>query len=122
VLNHEELITEISKTVANIADVLPRADLASNLYPTQRMKVAVAQLYAKILYFVKDAIKWYKKGKLSHSVSAIWKPYDLGFKSIVEDISKASRRVDEEASAACKAEIRVLHLKLHQLAQASTGQ
>jgi hypothetical protein len=122
VINHEELITEISKTIANIADVLPRADLSSNLYPTQRMKVAVARLYAKVLYFVRDAIKWYKKGKLAHSVSAILKPYDLSFKTVVEDISKASREVDAEAAAACRLEIRTLHLKIQHLTELSMSQ
>jgi hypothetical protein len=119
VLNHEELLTEISKTIAKIADVLPRADLCSHLYPTQRMRVAVAQLYGKILHFVRDAAKWYSKGKLAHSISAVFKPYALGFKTIVEEISEASRRVDQEASAASKAEIRELHIKLQQFAQLS---
>lgn len=121
-INHEEMITEIAKTVANIADVLPRADLSSNLYPTQRMRVAVARLYAKILHFVKEAISWYKKGKFAHSVSSILKPYELNFKTVIEDISKASRQVDEESAAACRAEIRALHLKIQHLTQLSTGQ
>jgi LytS/YehU family sensor histidine kinase len=85
------------------------------------MRVAVAQLYAKVLYFVKDAVKWYKKGKLAHSISSVWKPYELGFKTIVEEISEASRRVDQEASAASKAEIRELHIKLEQFTQLSMG-
>ena len=112
---------EISKTISQIADVLPRADLSANLYPTPRMKAAVAQLYAKILHFVRDAVKWYKKSKLAHSVSAVFKPYELSFKTIVEEISRASRRVDQEASAASKAEIRELHIKLQQFAQLSMG-
>jgi hypothetical protein len=112
-------LTEIAKTIAKIASILPRADLCSHLYPTQRMRVAVAQLYAKIMSFVQDAVKWYKKSKLAHSVSAVFKPYGLGFKAIVEDISEASRRVDQEASAASKAEIRDLNIKLQQFAQLS---
>lgn len=86
------------------------------------MKVAVARLYSKILYFIREGIKWYRKGKLAHSVSAILKPYDLSFKGIVEDISNASRQVDEEAAAACRAEIRALHLKVQHLTQVTTSQ
>jgi hypothetical protein len=85
------------------------------------MKSAVAQLYAKIILFVQDAVKWYKKSKLAHSVSAVFRPYDLGFKTIVEEISIASRRVDQEASAASKAEIRELHIKFEQFTQLSMG-
>lgn len=85
------------------------------------MRLAVAQLYAKIMYFVRDAVKWYKKGKFAHSVSAVLKPYGLGYKDIVEEISEASRRVDQEASAASKAEIRDLHIKLQQFTLLSMG-
>ncbi|KAL3423911.1 hypothetical protein PVAG01_05658 [Phlyctema vagabunda] len=121
VINHEELLTEISKTVAKIGDILPRTDLCANLYPTQRMREAVAQLYAKIMGFVQEAVKWYKKGKVSHAVTAIFKPYDLGFKGIVEDISEASRRIDQEASAASKAEIRDLNNRLQHFMQLSVA-
>jgi hypothetical protein len=101
--------------------VLLRANLSANLYPTPRIKATVAQLYAKILHFIRDIVRWYKKSKLAHSISTVFKPYNLGFKAIVEEISKASRRVDQEASAASKAKIRELHIKLQQFAQLSMG-
>ena len=85
------------------------------------MRLAVAQLYGKILQFVQEAVKWYKKGKLAHSVSAVFKPYELSFKPIIQEITEASRTVDQEASAASKAEIRQLYLKLQQLTQLSLG-
>ncbi|KAH8886450.1 hypothetical protein GQ53DRAFT_727849 [Thozetella sp. PMI_491] len=115
VLNHEELLVEISKATTNIADVLPRTELHSILYPTPRMQDAVAAVYAKILEFVVIAIKWYKKGKLMHSLTAIVKPFKLSFKPIVDEIKERSRRVDELANAASKAEIRDLHLRIHGL-------
>ncbi|KAK1516998.1 uncharacterized protein CCOS01_12547 [Colletotrichum costaricense] len=113
VLNHEELLVEISKAVSRIALVLPRTELHSVLYPTPRMQDAVSQLYAKIIEFALTAIKWYKKGKLSHSFTAIIKPFSLGFKPIVEEIAERSKHVDELASAAVKAEIRDLHVNIH---------
>ncbi|KAK6209491.1 hypothetical protein QIS74_11075 [Colletotrichum tabaci] len=115
VINHEELLVEISKAVSRIADVLPRTELHSVLYPTQRMQDAVSQLYAKIIEFIMMAVKWYKKGKLAHSFTAITKPFNLGFKPIIEDITERSRRIDELASAASKAELRDLHISIHGL-------
>ncbi|WQF76109.1 hypothetical protein CDEST_01123 [Colletotrichum destructivum] len=115
VINHEELLVEISKAVSRIADVLPRTELHSVLYPTQRMQDAVSQLYAKIIEFIMMAVKWYKKGKLAHSFTAITKPFSLGFKPIIEDITERSRRIDELASAASKAELRDLHISIHGL-------
>ncbi|KAF3353431.1 hypothetical protein VD0004_g4977 [Verticillium dahliae] len=115
VLNHEELLTEISKAVSKIADVLPRTELHSVLYPTQRMQDSVAMVYAKILEFFVMAVRWYKKGKVMHSLSSITKPFSLSFKPVIEEITERSRRVDELASAASKAEIRDLHIRIHRL-------
>ncbi|KAL8406662.1 hypothetical protein RB596_005223 [Gaeumannomyces avenae] len=115
VLNHEELLTEISKTIARIADVLPRTELLSVLYPTLWMQEAVSLVYAKIIEFLLMSIRWYKRGKLASSLYAIGKPFTVGFKPIVEELTERSRRVDELASAASKAEIRDLHVSIRLL-------
>ncbi|KAJ0115777.1 hypothetical protein J7T55_010600 [Diaporthe amygdali] len=115
VLNHEELLSEISKAIANLADVLPRTELHSILYPTARMQEAVSLLYAKIIEFVVKAIKWCKKGKARHAIAAIAHPFELKFKAIIDEITKRSRAVDELANAASKAEIRDLHFTVHQM-------
>ncbi|KAF6811845.1 hypothetical protein CMUS01_13184 [Colletotrichum musicola] len=115
VLNHEELLTEIPKAISRIADVLPRTELHSVLYPTQRMQDAVSQLYAKIIEFFLMAIKWYKRGRLSHSIRSIVEPFSLGFKPIIDEITERSRRVDELANAASKAELRDLHVSIRGL-------
>ncbi|KAF0323059.1 hypothetical protein GQ607_009823 [Colletotrichum asianum] len=115
VLNYEGLLVEVSKAVSRIADVLPRTELHSLLYSTPRMQETVAQLYAKILEFSIMAIRFYKKGKLSHSIASIVKPFSLTSKPIIEEIRERSVRVDELASALSKAEIRDLHIKMHGL-------
>jgi hypothetical protein len=81
------------------------------------MQNAVAQLYASIIGFIESAIKWYKKGAFSKGISAIVNPYDLAFKDLVDDITAHSRRVDELANDAQKAEIRDLHLTTQRLSQ-----
>lgn len=79
------------------------------------MQDSVSQVYAKILEFFVLSIQWYKKGKVMHSIASIAKPFSLSFKPIIEEITERSRRVDELASAASKAEIRDLHIKMHGL-------
>jgi len=116
-LNYEELLTQIAKTLTRIADVLPRSDLTTILYPTERVKEAVAQLYAHIIKFIQFAVRWYKKGKIAHSIAAILQPFQISCKDIVEEIAECSRRVDSLASAASKAELRDLHITVLQLAE-----
>jgi hypothetical protein len=110
VLNHEELLAEISKAISRIADVLPRAELHLNLYPTERMKETIALLYAKIIKFVESAICYYKRNRLSKSITAIVKPFALSFKQIVDEIAECSKRADELANSASKAELRDLRI------------
>ncbi|KAF4462916.1 Nacht domain [Fusarium albosuccineum] len=115
VVNHEELLAEISKAISRIADVLPRTELHSTLYPTDRIQEAVSMVYAKIIEFSIAAIKWYKKNKFMHAILSIIKPFSLSFKDIIDEVSDWSRRVDKLASAAAKAEIRGLHVDVHGL-------
>lgn len=95
--------------------MLPRTELHSELYPTERMREAVAQLYAQIIEFALMAVRWFKKGKLMHSFAAVVHPFKISFGPVVEKISELSRRVDELANAASKAEIRDQHAKIHSL-------
>ncbi|KAK6822945.1 hypothetical protein PG987_014490 [Apiospora arundinis] len=112
VLNQEELLIGISKTISRIADLLPRTELHSELYPTDRMCETVALLYAKIIEFAVMAVRWFKKGKLSHSLTAIIRPYKFSFAPVVDEVSELSRRVDQLADAASKAEIRDQHVMI----------
>lgn len=121
VANHEEMLLEISKSVAKIADILPRAELLSILYPTQRMKIALSELYARIIQFIQSAIKYYKSSRISKSIAAVKNPFDLKYKPILEDIREASRRVDELANSALKAEIRDLHIQVKRLTETTLG-
>lgn len=79
------------------------------------MQDAVSQLYAKIIEFFLMAIKWYYRGRLSHSIRSIVEPFSLGFKPIIDEITEGYRRVDELANAASKAELRDLHVSIRGL-------
>lgn len=116
-VNHDELLLELSKAVSNIANVLPRVDLHAVLYPTDRMRKAVSELHVKILEFVQAAMTYYKSGSIKKTFTAAIKPFPLSFKQNLEDIGEASRQVDDLANAALKAEIRDLHLQVRQLTQ-----
>lgn len=112
VLNHEESIVQLSKTLSHIADILPRAELSLILYPTQAMMENAARLYAHILRFTQRAIVWYRHGKLKHCWDAIARPWAVRFKDELQEIEQRSRQMDNLASAASKAELRDTHLEL----------
>ncbi|KAI9781875.1 MAG: hypothetical protein M1839_005669 [Geoglossum umbratile] len=112
VMNHDELLAQLCKALSQIADALPRINLKLLLYPTERIKSAVATLYAQVIEFFRRAMNWYAEGKIKHVISSIIRPYALRFKDLVEEMENCSRNVDQLAVAAAQAEQRDMHLLL----------
>ena len=115
VLNSEQMIKELAKSICRIADALPRAELALLLYPTARMQAAVAQIYKYILRFSHKALSWYKKGSLKHALYAVVKPWELQLEEDVIAIQEQSLIIEAEASAASRAELRDAHIQICKL-------
>ncbi|KUJ14696.1 uncharacterized protein LY89DRAFT_671120 [Mollisia scopiformis] len=115
VINHEQLVVELSKALCSMADALPSAQLKNVLYPTEQMKQAVAVLYSHILEILQRAAEWYRGGKIKHLLGSIARPWSLHFSDLVEDLSIAAKKVDELAIGASMAEQRDMHLEQQEL-------
>lgn len=114
-MNHEEQVNQLAKACVQIADVLPRVELTLTLYKTDLMQRAVSELYVVIIKFLQHAVRWYRRGKLSHTWGAITRPWELGFRDHVDNIDEISRRIDQLASGASKAELRATHLEARRI-------
>ena len=79
------------------------------------MQQAASELYASIMKFLQHAFEWYGQGKIGHVWSAISRPWELGFRDLVEEITIHSKRVDHLAGVASQAEIRASHLEIYQI-------
>lgn len=116
-MNHARLVTEFSQALAEIGEVLPRTELNAKLYATDQMKTAVANLYARILLFLKQAIKWYSFGPAGRAISALFKPFELSYKSTIDEIRHCADSIEELAAATARAEIRDIHVLLQRQSQ-----
>ena len=87
------------------------------MYPTERMQENMARLYAHMLLFLRQAVKWFSQNSARRFLSAVFQPFELKHKGLVNDIRTCARAVDEEASASSKAEIRGLHIEVRQNGQ-----
>lgn len=112
VVNQEKVVATLAKAMSQIADMLPRVELQSILYPTDRIKAAVADLYASILRFLIRARDWYEEGKLHHFIHSITRPIELRYNDILEQISHSSRVIDQLVVSAQQAEFRDMHNKI----------
>lgn len=105
-IHHEELIIKTSKALSRIADALPRIELKLSLYPTPEMRKGVTDVYAYIIKFLTRTMDWYTQGKLKHLASAVFRPYELHFKDLVEEVTARSRQVDKLAEMHSQLEVR----------------
>lgn len=104
------MIATLAKAMAQIAETLPHMELQSILYPTDRMKLAVTDLYAYILRFIIRAHDWYSEGPLKHALHAITRPVELRYNDLLQQITDASRTIYQLAVAGQQAELRDMHI------------
>lgn len=109
-LNHEKIIATLAKAMAQIAETLPHIELQSILYPTERMKTAVTDLYAYILRFSIRALDWYNEGMFKHVLHAITRPVELRYSDLLQQISDASGTIYQLAAIGQQAELRDMHV------------
>ncbi|CUS12299.1 unnamed protein product [Tuber aestivum] len=107
VINHETAIKEVAKTLTRISGYLPQADLLSIMYPSDEMRIGVATLYAHIISFLQRATSWYRGGRLSHFFRALWNPFEVSFRELVDDIREQGKRVADLADVGHKLDTRV---------------
>lgn len=109
------MLSSLCKELSQIADLLPRVKLTVELYPTERIKLAVANLYASIVKFFIRASDWYKEGKWSHALHSLTRPVELRNKDLIDEIWMHSREVENLAGTGAQAEQRDIHLELREL-------
>ncbi|GAB1312744.1 Nacht domain protein [Madurella fahalii] len=114
IINHENLISQFSKALSWIAQALPRCELSAELYQTDEMKSAVASLYAHILLFLQQAIKWYNVGPAGRALTALFKPFELSYKETVDQIMLCAKTIDDISNLASKVDIRDIKILLQE--------
>ncbi|KAL2281690.1 hypothetical protein FJTKL_11374 [Diaporthe vaccinii] len=120
VVNHEKTVKGMAKALSEIADTLPRVEIRSDLFPTDRMKVAVSQLCADILKFLTRAHKWYCEGCLKRTIHSFTQPFELRYGDILEDIKRSSFMVQDLAACGQSVELRHVNKKIDQIVDTVT--
>lgn len=105
-------MASLSEGISRIADALPKVQLATMLYPTNKMINAVEELYAYILRFFIRAHDWYYESTLQHILHSITRPTELRYKDLLEDIARCSHNIDQLAVSGSQVELREVHESL----------
>lgn len=119
-MNHEKTVKGLAKALIEIADALPRVEIRSDLFPTERMRTAVSKLCADILKFLTRAHKWYCEGSLKRTLHSFTQPFDLRYADILEDIRHGSYVVQDLAACGQLVELRHVNRKIDQIVDTVT--
>lgn len=119
-INHEKTVKGLAKALIEIADALPRVEIRSDLFPTERMRAAVSKLCADILKFLTRAHKWYCEGCLKRTLHSFTQPFDLRYADILEDIRHDSYVVQDLAACGQLVELRHVNSKIDQIVDTVT--
>ncbi|KAK4166271.1 hypothetical protein QBC43DRAFT_189396, partial [Cladorrhinum sp. PSN259] len=115
--NRQSTIALISKALSQIAESLPQVELATILYPTDRMMRTVEHLYSSILNFLVRTREWCEEGSVRRLLHSITRPPELVYKDLLDQIAENSRLVDRLAVAGAQAETRRINSKLTAIAE-----
>ncbi|KAF4829591.1 hypothetical protein CGCTS75_v006444 [Colletotrichum tropicale] len=112
IINHAELVEQFSEALSGISQVLPAAKVSAELYQTDQMKDAVGNLYAHILRFLQQAFDWYNARPARRVLNAVFNPFQLCYKLIVDKIKLCAETIDTISNTGLKSEVRSMHLLL----------
>ncbi|KAF4542778.1 Nacht domain protein [Lasiodiplodia theobromae] len=113
VLNHEEMVTELSRAMSEIADVLPRVEIQLDVFKDEKsIRVAVEELYAELIKFLFRTLKWYEQSPWKHAFTAFAAPFKLRFEDLKTKINRHARRIDKLATALSQAKLAAMHRQL----------
>ncbi|CAH0051788.1 unnamed protein product [Clonostachys solani] len=113
--NHAKSLTTLSKALSQVADSLPRVELSTILYPTERMRDAVVNLYVHLINFLIRARAWYEEGTARHIINAFARPVELRYHDLIQEIESCTREIDILSTAGARAEQRDMHLEIQRI-------
>ncbi|KAK4951235.1 hypothetical protein LTR10_010208 [Elasticomyces elasticus] len=99
VQNHEEILTELAKSMARMGAALPRVTIHLDLFPVPAMRKAVHDIYEAIITHLQDTLEFYQHGRLKKAWKAFIQPYSLRFQDHVVRIEACSREIESLAIA-----------------------
>ncbi|GIZ38330.1 hypothetical protein CKM354_000175000 [Cercospora kikuchii] len=96
--NHDELITELAKSMNEIADTLPRVEQYMDLYNDPILQSKIEELFVLIMGHFEAMLKFYQERRLKHAWKALIQPYSIRFKSLKQEIDTCSRAIEQYVS------------------------
>ncbi|RYC65181.1 hypothetical protein CHU98_g1062 [Xylaria longipes] len=113
--NHSDIAETLSKSVANISDKVATCSSLIIVIKTRRLRKRLANIYARMFQFYRDAIKWYLQSKLSRIFSSFNENLKKGCTDAMNDLEDCIKELYREASVGSAAMIAMLNSNYSEL-------
>ncbi|KAI3339974.1 hypothetical protein F4824DRAFT_453748 [Ustulina deusta] len=113
--NHSDIAETLSGSIASISDKVATCSNLIVIIKTQRLRKKLANIYARMFEFYRDAIKWYLHSKLSRVFSSFNENLKNGCNDATNDLEDCINELYREASVGSTAMIAILSGKVSSL-------
>lgn len=114
-VNHEDIAFELSKGLSEITDVVCECTRVCQLYNTEAVQMHIANLYAHIFLFLKDAMSWYLDKHWKRVLRSLRQDFYDDFEEQILNIQRIAVQVKHQADMGLGAEQRVTRLAVEQM-------
>ncbi|KAK8016658.1 hypothetical protein PG993_014847 [Apiospora rasikravindrae] len=115
--NYEKLIESLSEALSTITDHVAECQVELELYETQEMKEAIANLYADIFLLLSDLMGYLTKKRVQRLLGSFNENLCKKYEDQISSINKKAQKIQRLAEQGSRAEIRALRLQLENLEQ-----
>ncbi|KAJ4355595.1 uncharacterized protein N0V89_003615 [Didymosphaeria variabile] len=112
--NHETIAEELSQALTTISEHVAACDIEMELFKTEEMQSAIADLYAHIFLFLNDTLAWFTKKCHRRLLDSMNEKFLQRFEAEIENIVRKSERIKRKAAQMSMAEQRVTRLTLEE--------
>ncbi|KAI1174268.1 hypothetical protein F4777DRAFT_554453 [Nemania sp. FL0916] len=107
--NHSDIAEMLSDSVASISDKVATCSSFIIIIKTRRMRKRLANIYARMFEFYRNAIMWYLDSKLSRVFSSFNENLQKAYAKASDDLEDSIKELYREASVGNAAMVAMLH-------------
>ncbi|KAL1605009.1 hypothetical protein SLS60_004552 [Paraconiothyrium brasiliense] len=112
--NHEAIAEELSQALTTISEHVADCDIELELFKTEEMQRAIADLYAHIFLFLNDTLAWFTEKRRRRLLDSMNENFLQRFEAETENIVRKSEHTKRKAAQMSMAEQRVTRLTLEE--------
>lgn len=112
--NHEQIAEQLAQALCAISEHVAECEVELELFRTEEMQKAVADLYAHIFLFLTDTLGWYMAKRRKRLLDSFNENFMREFESEIENIQHKSEIIKRKVAHSMGAEQRVTRLIVEQ--------